>query len=119
MSRWDSAPSHCYGDDDESEEEGTASGHKAKPRRKSHQRPQVRIDVLKLSVGQNGSCSCVSVLNSVAICLSAPPLQGSDQIRQAFSKRKKGLVLKAYQLNSLTDAKVSIVERFSRTASSG
>jgi hypothetical protein len=32
--------------------------------------------------------------------------QGSDQIRQAFSKRKKGLVLKAYQLNALTDAKV-------------
>jgi hypothetical protein len=33
-------------------------------------------------------------------------VQGSDQIRQAFSKRKKGLVLKAYQLNALTDAKV-------------
>jgi hypothetical protein len=33
-------------------------------------------------------------------------LQGSDQIRQAFSKRKKGLVLKAYQLYRLTDAKV-------------
>jgi hypothetical protein len=32
--------------------------------------------------------------------------QGSDQIRQAFSKRKKGLVLKAFQLNALTDAKV-------------
>jgi hypothetical protein len=49
MSRWDSVPVHCYGDDDESEEEGTASGHKsqAKPRRKSHQRPQVSFDVLK------------------------------------------------------------------------
>lgn len=37
-------------------------------------------------------------------------LQGSDHIRQAFSKRKKGLVLKALQLNSLTDAKVSAVD---------
>lgn len=36
-------------------------------------------------------------------------LQGSDQIRQAFSKRKKGLVLKAYQLSALTDAKVRCV----------
>ncbi len=33
-------------------------------------------------------------------------LQGSDQKRQAFSKRKRGLVLKAYQLYKLTDAKV-------------
>lgn len=32
--------------------------------------------------------------------------QGSDQKRQAFSKRKRGLVLKAYQLYKLTDAKV-------------
>lgn len=45
-------------------------------------------------------------------CFSASSgLQGSDQIRQAFSKRKKGLVLKAYQLNSLTDAKVRGVDR--------
>ncbi|WIA28496.1 hypothetical protein OEZ86_011039 [Tetradesmus obliquus] len=58
-------------DDDDSEDEMGPAQHKAKPRRKSHQRPQ-----------------------------------GSDQIRQAFSKRKKGLVLKAYQLNALTDAKV-------------
>lgn len=36
----------------------------------------------------------------------ADPQQGSDQIRQAFSKRKKGLVLKSYQLFRLTDAKV-------------
>jgi hypothetical protein len=36
---------------------------------------------------------------------TSPP-QGSDQIRQAFSKRKKGLVLKSYQLFRLTDAKV-------------
>lgn len=60
MSRWDSVPTHGYGDDEESEDEGTASGHnKTKPRRKSHQRPQVRIDVslMKLSIGQNGSCS--------------------------------------------------------------
>jgi hypothetical protein len=42
-----------------------------------------------------------------SVCLWHPPaVQGSDQIRQAFSKRKKGLVLKAYQLNALTDAKV-------------
>eukprot|EP00775_Hariotina_reticulata_P012112 gene12112-12251_t len=61
-------------EDDESDEEICPSGtaaHRAKPRRKSHQRPQ-----------------------------------GSDQVRQAFSKRKKGLVLKAYQLSALTDAKV-------------
>ena len=32
--------------------------------------------------------------------------QGSDQKRQAFSKRKRGIVLKAYQLYKLTDAKV-------------
>lgn len=42
--------------------------------------------------------------HTAAACFCA--LQGSDQIRQAFSKRKKGLVLKAYQLNALTDAKV-------------
>ncbi len=35
--------------------------------------------------------------------------QGSDQVRQAFSKRKRGLVLKAYQLYKLTDAKVSSI----------
>jgi hypothetical protein len=40
-------------------------------------------------------------------------VQGSDQIRQAFSKRKKGLVLKAYQLNALTDAKVGSLWRSS------
>lgn len=33
-------------------------------------------------------------------------MQGSEQVRQAFSKRKKGLVLKSYQLYRLTDAKV-------------
>lgn len=32
--------------------------------------------------------------------------QGTDQIRQAFSKRKRGLALKCYQLHKLTDAKV-------------
>lgn len=42
--------------------------------------------------------------------------QGSDQIRQAFSKRKKGLVLKAYQLSSLTDAKVRPVRHLSQTS---
>jgi len=31
---------------------------------------------------------------------------GADQKRQAFSKRKRGIVLKAYQLYKLTDAKV-------------
>ncbi|GFH08974.1 hypothetical protein HaLaN_04027, partial [Haematococcus lacustris] len=31
---------------------------------------------------------------------------GPDQKRQAFSKRKRGIVLKAYQLYKLTDAKV-------------
>lgn len=34
--------------------------------------------------------------------------QGADQIRQAFSKRKKGIILKAYQLSRLTDAKVFV-----------
>ena len=33
-------------------------------------------------------------------------VQGTDQIRQAFSKRKRGLALKCYQLHKLTDAKV-------------
>ncbi len=33
-------------------------------------------------------------------------MQGTDQIRQAFSKRKRGLALKCYQLHKLTDAKV-------------
>lgn len=33
---------------------------------------------------------------------------GSDQKRQAFSKRKRGLVLKSYQLYKLTDAKVFV-----------
>ncbi len=33
-------------------------------------------------------------------------LQGSDQKRQAFSKRKRGLILKSYQLHKLTDARV-------------
>ena len=32
--------------------------------------------------------------------------QGADQKRQAFSKRKRGIVLKAYQLYKLCDAKV-------------
>lgn len=32
--------------------------------------------------------------------------QNADQKRQAFSKRKRGLVLKSYQLYKLTDAKV-------------
>ena len=32
--------------------------------------------------------------------------QGTDQMRQAFSKRKRGLALKCYQLHKLTDAKV-------------
>lgn len=41
MSRWDSMLGRSQEGDDESEEEGTASGHKGKSRRKSHQRPQV------------------------------------------------------------------------------
>ncbi len=36
-------------------------------------------------------------------------IQGPDQIRQAFSKRKRGLTLKAYQLHKITDSKVGIV----------
>jgi hypothetical protein len=35
-------------------------------------------------------------------------LQGSDQKRQAFSKRKRGIILKACQLHKLTDAKVIV-----------
>lgn len=33
---------------------------------------------------------------------------GNDQKRQAFSKRKRGMVQKAYQLHKLTDAKVFV-----------
>ena len=33
-------------------------------------------------------------------------LQGSSQIRQSFSKRKRGIAQKAYQLFKITDAKV-------------
>lgn len=40
-------------------------------------------------------------------CLSARS-QGADQKRQAFSKRKRGIVLKAYQLYKLCDAKVRL-----------
>lgn len=48
---------------------------------------------------------------------SPSPSQGSEQIRQAFSKRKKGLVLKAYQLNALTDAQVGAAVREGGTSS--
>nr|ADF43146.1 MADS2p [Chlamydomonas reinhardtii] len=34
--------------------------------------------------------------------------EGSDQKRQAFSKRKRGLILKSYQLFKLTDAQVFV-----------
>ena len=34
-------------------------------------------------------------------------LQGSSQIRQSFSKRKRGIAQKAYQLFKITDAKAS------------
>ena len=44
-------------------------------------------------------------------CRPATHVQGSDQKRQAFSKRKRGIVLKAYQLYKLTDAKVRIRRR--------
>lgn len=105
--RWDSPGPGC-GDDDDSDEEALGhSGAKAKPRRKSHQRPQV---------GSSAGSACfdcagarLSRQTNQTLQLPCPPLpgsQGSDQIRQAFSKRKKGLVLKAFQLNSLTDAKV-------------
>lgn len=33
-------------------------------------------------------------------------LQGSSQIRQSFSKRKRGIAQKAFQLYKITDAKV-------------
>ena len=46
-----------------------------------------------------------SILVTIS-CRTLSCTQGSDQIRQAFSKRKKGLVLKSYQLFRLTDAKV-------------
>lgn len=39
-------------------------------------------------------------------------MQGTDQIRQAFSKRKRGLALKCYQLHKLTDAKVRCMPNF-------
>ena len=34
------------------------------------------------------------------------PAQGASQIRQSFSKRKRGIAQKAYQLHKITDAKV-------------
>ena len=34
--------------------------------------------------------------------------EGADAVRQSFSKRKKGLAAKAYQLNALTGAKVAV-----------
>ncbi len=34
-------------------------------------------------------------------------MQGASQIRQSFSKRKRGIAQKAYQLHKITDAKVS------------
>eukprot|EP00951_Prasinocladus_malaysianus_P003759 scaffold26535_cov44-Prasinocladus_malaysianus.AAC.1 len=33
---------------------------------------------------------------------------GPDALRQSFSKRKKGISAKAYQLHQLTDAKVAL-----------
>lgn len=53
--------------------------------------------------------SCCFPIIRASLCYPFHPydhVQGSDQIRQAFSKRKKGLVLKSYQLFRLTDAKV-------------
>lgn len=104
MSRWDSMLGRSQEGDYDSEEEGTGSGHKGKSRRKSHQRPQVCIVALRSCTHAAGPW-----LGPTVGCNRLPRhsgLQGNDQIRQAFSKRKKGLVLKAYQLNSLTDAKV-------------
>lgn len=35
-------------------------------------------------------------------------MQGASQIRQSFSKRKRGIAQKAYQLHKITDAKVGL-----------
>jgi hypothetical protein len=40
------------------------------------------------------------------LLLSLSVVQGSSQIRQSFSKRKRGIAQKAYQLYKITDAKV-------------
>ena len=39
------------------------------------------------------------------VCLT---MQGASQIRQSFSKRKRGIAQKAYQLHKITDAKASL-----------
>lgn len=101
--------------------------YKHKPRRKATERPLV-------SPSQHSPCGRFSVhaahwpavqfflpstsqctLQSITACCYAGAskqpnlscMQGTDQIRQAFSKRKRGLALKCYQLHKLTDAKVS------------
>ncbi len=42
-------------------------------------------------------------------------MQGASQIRQSFSKRKRGIAQKAYQLHKITDAKVCIYSSLSVT----
>ena len=44
---------------------------------------------------------------SIGADVSACGLQGASQIRQSFSKRKRGIAQKAYQLHKITDAKAS------------
>jgi hypothetical protein len=48
--------------------------------------------------------------------MARPLAQGADQIRQTFSKRKKGMVLKAAQLSALSKAKVGCAARVPRQA---
>lgn len=107
------AAPHGVDDADSDDEMAGAATHKAKPRRKSHQRPQVGRCARERA---HARTHCMHVRQPPAagqeaasrgcILHTLSATQGSDQIRQAFSKRKKGLVLKAYQLSALTDAKV-------------
>jgi hypothetical protein len=82
-----------------------------KSRRKAHERPEVRLRPRQQqqpqpAAGCPPSCLRSTVRYLISFSRVCGRVQGSDQVRQAFSKRKKGLVLKAYQLYKLTDAKV-------------
>ena len=99
--------------------------YKHKPRRKANERPLV-------SPSQHAPCSrfsvhaaycpavqtflpCTSQVQCTIVHVAMRGLsymQGTDQIRQAFSKRKRGLALKCYQLHKLTDAKVSTFQKY-------
>ncbi len=97
-------------------------------RRKASEKPVVRTfpslsaAIMSSSPStEGGECPCVIGLLDLA-CGSTGPLlmnllcfQGSSQIRQSFSKRKRGIAQKAYQLFKITDAKVPHFGGFENT----